>query len=46
VARVQAAGGVVRLRCHADLPHVFHAFAPLIPEAGRAIEDLAASLRS
>lgn len=46
VNRVQHAGGVTRLRCYPDLPHVFHAFAPLIPEARRAIEDLAASLRA
>lgn len=44
VAAVQAAGGVARLRRFPDLPHVFHAFAPLIPEAAHAIEDLAASL--
>lgn len=44
VAGVQAAGGSVRLRHFPDLPHVFHAFAPIIPEARQAIEDLAASL--
>lgn len=45
VDRVRAAGGTVRLHRYPDLPHVFHAFAPLIPEAAHAIADLAAGLQ-
>ena len=42
--RVRAAGGEASLRLYPDLPHVFHLFAPWLPEARPAIADLAAWL--
>jgi acetyl esterase/lipase len=46
VERVRALGGDATLRHFGDLPHVFHAFAPLIPEAETAIRHLASQLEA
>ncbi len=40
-ARLDAADVPVALRRFGDLPHVFHLFAPLLPEATRAVADVA-----
>ena len=42
--RVRAAGGEVSMHLYPDLPHVFHLFAPWLPEANAAVADLAAWL--
>ncbi|MCP5149569.1 MAG: alpha/beta hydrolase [Ectothiorhodospiraceae bacterium] len=44
-ARARAAGTSVELTLHGGLPHAFHLFAPLIPEARTAIEALGAFAR-
>ena len=46
VAGVAQAGGRASLRLFGDLPHVFHAFAPVLPEAREALADLATHLAS
>jgi acetyl esterase/lipase len=44
-ARLEAAGGVARLEIWPRMPHVWHLFAPLLPEARRAIGRIGAFLR-
>lgn len=44
VERIRAAGGEASLHRFGDLPHVFHVFAPLLPEARSALDDVAARL--
>jgi len=43
--RVRKAGGDVELEVWEDMIHVFHAFAPLLPEATQGIEKVADFLR-
>ncbi len=43
--RVRKAGGDVELEVWDDMIHVFHAFAPLLPEATQGIEKIADFLR-
>jgi len=42
---VHAKGGVVELDLWDDMPHVFQGFAPILPEATRALKKVAAFLR-
>jgi acetyl esterase/lipase len=44
VSAIRDSGGRASLRLYGDLPHVFHAFAPLLPEAAPALADLATHL--
>jgi monoterpene epsilon-lactone hydrolase len=44
-ARARAAGVAVELAVWEEMPHVWHAFAGLLPEADRAVEQLAVWLR-
>jgi acetyl esterase/lipase len=44
-ARLEAAGGAVRLEIWPRMPHVWHLFAPLVPEARRAIRRVGGFLR-
>ena len=43
--RAQQAGVDVTLEVWPDMPHVWHAFAPFLPEATRAIEQIGAFVR-
>ena len=43
--RMQAAGCQVELEIWPRMPHVWHVFVPLIPEARRAIERVGAVVR-
>jgi len=43
--KARAAGVDVTLEVWPDMPHVWHAFAPFLPEASRAIEQLGAFVR-
>jgi epsilon-lactone hydrolase len=43
--RMRAAGCMVELEIWPRMPHVWHAFVPLIPEARRAIERIGAFVR-
>jgi monoterpene epsilon-lactone hydrolase len=43
--RLRTAGYRVRLEIWPRMPHVWHLFAPLIPETGRAIEDIGTFVR-
>ncbi len=43
--RARAAGVDVTLEVWPDMPHVWHAFAPFLPEASRAIEGIGAFVR-
>jgi len=45
-ARMRAAGCQVELEIWPRMPHVWHVFVPLIPEARRAIERVGAFVRS
>ena len=44
-ARLEAAGGGARLEIWPRMPHVWHLFAPVVPEARRAIGRVGAFLR-
>jgi epsilon-lactone hydrolase len=44
--RARAAGVDVTLEVFPDMPHVWHAFAPFLPEATRAIEQIGAFVRA
>jgi acetyl esterase/lipase len=41
----RAAGVDVTIEVYPDMPHVWHAFAPFLPEASRAIEAIGAFVR-
>jgi acetyl esterase/lipase len=43
--KARAAGVDVTLAVYPDMPHVWHAFAPFLPEATRAIEEIGAFVR-
>jgi len=43
--RARAAGVDTTLEIYPDMPHVWHAFAPFLPEASRAIEQIGAFVR-
>jgi epsilon-lactone hydrolase len=43
--RMRAAGSVVELEIWPRMPHVWHAFAPFVPEACRAIERIGSFVR-
>ena len=45
VERLRACGGTVELRKFEDLIHVFQAFAPLVPEATEAIDEIGSFLK-
>lgn len=45
-ARLRAAGGDVELKEWKDVPHVWHMFAPFLPESGAAIAEAGVFLRS
>jgi monoterpene epsilon-lactone hydrolase len=42
--RARAAGVAVELRVWQDMIHVWHAFAPILPEGQQAVEEMAAFL--
>ena len=44
-AKAKAAGVDVTLSIYPEMPHVWHAFAPFLPEASRAIEQIGAFVR-
>ena len=44
-ARLAQAGGVARLEIWPRMPHVWHLFAPMLPEARRAIGNIGSFLR-
>jgi epsilon-lactone hydrolase len=44
--RIVAAGGASRLAVWDDVPHGWHLLAPLVPEAGAALDDVAAFVRT
>ncbi len=45
VARARAAGVEVAFKIWEGMWHVFHAFAPNVPEATRAVEEVGAYVR-
>jgi acetyl esterase/lipase len=44
-AKAKAAGVDVTLRVYPDMPHVWHLFAPFLPEASTAIDEIGAFVR-
>jgi acetyl esterase/lipase len=44
-AKAKAAGVDVTLRVYPEMPHVWHLFAPFLPEASAAIEEIGAFVR-